>query len=225
MAVPAKIHALNSRQYKAFKRIVRDANDIERDVPTVEPANRSRLPIARLMTVGTDFPVYNPLETRKCVIFQLDRLSLQATVKFYGEDLWGAVWLTVGDLTIQIDCRATTDELRSRLQALSDCRVTAFPGMWEFAFGTDTRELPTITCEPVITSNSVRFLGGCVVTQEGWRSLTADGETASEVEVIDCIPYIEGEVKLGSMAVGTRYGDTIYLAGQWACPGFTFRSV
>jgi hypothetical protein len=223
--IPATAHAMNRKQYAAFKRLIRDSKDVVRDeAPTVEPANRSRLAIARLMTIGDEFPKYNPLETRKCVLFQLDRLSLQATVRFIGENLWGDVWLNIGSTTIRVDCRADTDELRKKLANLRDCRITAFPAMWEFAFGNDTRELPEITCEPVVTSTRP-FLGGCVVTQEGWRSATADGETASEVDVIDCIPYLEGEVKLGAMAVGTRYGDTIYLAGHWSCPRATFRSI
>jgi hypothetical protein len=224
--IPATAHAMNRKQYAAFKRLIRDSKDVVRDeAPTVEPANRSRLAIARLMTIGDEFPKYNPLETRKAAIFQLDRISLQATVKFYGEDLWGDVWLNIGSTTIRIDCRATTDELREALPNLRDCRITAFPGMWEFAFGDKVTELPEITCEAVLTTAPRRFLGGVVVTQEGWRSSSANGEDVSVVDVIDAIPYIEGELRLGAMAIGTRYGDEVYLAGQWSCPAFSFRSV
>lgn len=218
-------HALNPRQYRSFKRLVRDSQDGTRSTGAVEPADRRRSAVARLMVVGDSFPKYNPLEPRKVAIFGLNREGHQATVKFYGEDLWGDVWLTIGGSgTVRVDCRATTDELRSRV-SVRDCRITAFPGLWEFAFGESVAELPEITCEPVLTSSEERFLGGCVVTREGWRSQSADGEDFAEVEVIDSIPYIEGELRLGAMALGMRYGDALYVAGQWSCPAFSFRSV
>lgn len=219
------VYGLTLSQNQALETMVRGSKRGTRSAPYVPPANRGGSALARLMTIGTEFAVYNPLETREAAIFELNRNTQQATVKFYGEDLWGRVRLTVGSISIEIDCRATSEELRASLQALSGCRITAFPGLWEFAFDPSTTELPEITCEPVITSSSQRFLGGCVVTREGWRSVTTDNKEPSIVEVIDCIPYIEGEVKLGAMAIGHRYGASLFLAGEWSCPAFTFRSV
>lgn len=282
MRVPATAHALSGRQYKAFKKLVRDSNDIERDVATVEPVDRSRSSLARLMTIGAgvypdaelpdpdsdyievekldqlpatgqigrlylvtetlqtfrftqsgylpiELPIYNTLRSRPAVLFDLSRRTLQGTIQFLGEDLWGDVTLKIGDdVEARIDCRATTEQLRSALQQegfdLDRCRVTAFPGLWEFAFADDVAALPAVTCEPVITSTRP-FLGGCLVTREGWRSVSADGDTPSLVQVIDCIPHLEGEVKLGSMALAHRLGANLYMAGQWSCPGFTFRSI
>lgn len=220
-----EIYALTKAQRRVFGEMARDFKSPVLSAPAVPAADRGSLSVARLMTVGDEYPVYNPLETRKAAIFELSRNTLQATVKFYGEDLRGLVALTVGSISAQVDCRATTEELRAALSSLRKCRVTAFPGLWEFVFDDETRELPEITCEPVITSSAVRFLGGCVVTQEGWRSTSVDGDNFSQVDVIDSIPYIEGEVKLGAMALGIRYGAALYLAGQWSCPAFSFRSV
>lgn len=218
------VYGLTLSQNQALESLVRGSKRGTRSAPYVPAASRKDTSLARLMTIGKDFPVYNPLETREAALFELSRQTQQATVKFYGEDLWGRVALTVGSISIEIDCRATSEQLRAALQ-LRNCRVTAFPGLWEFAFDRSVTELPEITCEPVITSSSQRFLGGCVVTREGWRSVTTDNQEPSIVEVIDCIPYIEGEVKLGAMAVGHRYGAELYLAGVWSCPAFTFRSV
>jgi len=219
------VYGLTLAQNVALESLVRQSKRGARSAPYIPPANRSGSSLARLMTIGTEFPVYNPLETREAALFELSRHTQQATVKFIGQNLWGRVLLTVGSISIEIDCRADSTQLRSRLQALSRCRITAFPGLWEFAFDPGTTELPAITCEPVITSNSQRFLGGCVVTREGWRSVTTDNFEPAIVEVIDCIPYIEGEVKLGAMAIGHRYGASLFLAGEWSCPAFTFRSV
>lgn len=219
------VYGLTLAQNVALEHLVRASKTGTRRMPYVPGANRRGASLARLMTIGDTFPIYNPLEPRPAAIFELSRYTQQATVKFVGENLWGPVRLTIGDISIEIDCRVTTAALRANLQALSRCRITAFPGLWEFAFDDSVTELPWIDCEPVATVNAVRFLGGCIVTREGWRSTSADGDTVSMVDVIDSIPYIEGEVKLGAMALGLRYGAEVYLAGQWSCPAFTFRSL
>lgn len=214
---PEQFDDLNTIRNIVLKEGVRPAADIARKPPR-------DFPIARLMTVGDDFPKYNPIVSRPAAIFGLSRSTLQVTVKFYGEDLWGKVRLTVGSITVDVDCRATTDTLRAALVDLIDCRVTAFPGLWEFAFSEDVTELPTITCAPVVTNATERFLGGCVVTVEGWRSESADGDQYSLVDVLDAVPYVQGEVKLGSIAIAQRYGSALWLAGEWSCPAFSFRS-
>jgi hypothetical protein len=179
--------------------------------------------------IANQLPVYNPLHTRPAALFELSRQTLQLTVKFLGENLWGNVRLTIADISIEIDCQVTTLQLRTRLQAagvpVDRVRITALPGLWEFAFDRSFTELPEVTCEPVVTGNVRRFLGGCLVTREGWRSVTADNDSVVMVEVIDSIPFLDGEVKLGAMALGVRFGASLYLCGQWSCPACTFRSV
>lgn len=224
MTIPATAHALSGRQYRKFQKLVRDSQELEWSVGNVEPADRRRPVAARLMTIGDEVPVYDPLTPRKAALFTLNRDGLQKTVRFQGENLWGSVQLSVGGMSIAVDCRVDTETLRSRLAGLADCRITVFPGFWEFAFAETVNELPTITCEPVITTATERFIGGCIVMQEGWRSASVDGDNYSQVDVIDSIPFIEGEVKLGAMSVGLRYGAETYLCGTWSCPAYSFRS-
>lgn len=219
------LYPLTLKQNIAMERIWRDARWLVGANPEL-PAAGVRSDFARLMTVGSTFPKYRPTQTRNAALFELTQELPTVIVQFIGENLWGNVRLTIGSISIEIDCRADQETLRSRLNFTTDyCRATVFPGLWEFAFGRDIGDIPAVSCEPVVTSNSVRFLGGCVVTREGWRSVSQNGVNYDTVKVIDGIPFIEGEVKLGSMAICNRIGTDLYLAGPWHCPAFTFRSV
>lgn len=193
--------------------------------PAVEVGSRRPRPkgVARVMNVGDEFPVYSPLTVRQVALFQLSRETNQDVVQFFGEDLHGLVRLTVGDISIEIDCRASTAELRAALGIpLQDCRVTVFPGLWEFAWGDGINRRP-ITCAPVAAELANYCMAGIVIRQEGWRSTSADGDGFALVNLIDGIPFIEGELKRGAVSIASAIGDGLWIAHHWSCPAVTYR--
>lgn len=187
----------------------------------VTPKKRRQSLAVRVMEIGETHPDYNPIETREVALFVLNRTGIQKTVKFYGEDLEGDVLLTIDGDTYRIDCQATTDELRAAVgYLLRDCRATAFPGLWEFAYSGD--DAHDISAVPYVPSSGPFFDGGIVVINEGWVSVTADGENFSTVDVIDGIQHLQGEVKRGATAIASPLSESLWIAGHWSCPAFTF---
>lgn len=193
--------------------------------PSIEVGRRPPRPrgVARVMNVGDEFPVYSPLTVRKVALFQLSRETNQDVVQFFGEDLRGLVRLAVGDISIEIDCRASTDQLRAALGlSLQDCRITVFPGLWEFAWGEGINRRP-ITCTAVAADLADFCTAGIVIRQEGWRSTSSDGDGFALVDLIDGIPFIEGELKRGAVSIASAIGDGLWIAHHWSCPAVTYR--
>lgn len=193
--------------------------------PSIEVGRRPPRPrgVARVMNVGDEFPVYSPLTVRKVALFQLSRETSQDVVQFFGTDLHGLVRLTVGDISIEIDCRASTDQLRAALGlSLQDCRITAFPGLWEFAWSEGINRRP-ITCTAIAADLSDYCTAGIVIRQEGWRSTSSDGDGFALVDLIDGIPFIEGELKRGAVSIASAIGDGLWIAHHWSCPAVTYR--
>lgn len=192
--------------------------------PPVEIAGsrrRSRT-VARVMNVGDEFPVYSPLETRQVALFELSRDTDQDVIQFFGQDLHGLVSLQVGDISCEIDCRASTAELREAVGlAVADCRITAFPGLWEFAWGDRPRQ--TIECAAVPAYEAEFCAAGIVVRREGWRSVTSDGINYSLCDLVDGIPFIEGELKRGAVSIASQLGEGLYIAHHWSCPSVSYR--
>jgi hypothetical protein len=216
------LYALTSQQHADIGHVVRSSrNRVRSQVNVGRGDGRQR--VARVMNDGAEFPIYDSIAERDAALFELSRSTDQDTLQFFGSDLQGLVRLTIGSISIEIDCRATTDELRAALGLdVSICRVTAFPGLWEFAW--QLGMVPqTITCVPVPAAEDIYCTAGIVQRREGWRSVSADGANVSRVKVLDCIPFLEGELKRGAMAMAFPLGDTLYAAGVWSCPGVTYR--
>ncbi len=193
--------------------------------PAIELTGRPRRSrnVARVMNVGDEFPTYSPLEVRQTAIFYLDRESYQDTVQFFGEDLHGLVRVVAGDTSVEVDCRVTTAELREALGiSLADCRITVFPGLWEFAWA-DSYVRRSVSVTPVNADVAEYCKAGIVVRQEGWRSASADGDNYSLVNLIDGIPFIEGELKRGAVSIASAIGDGLWIAHHWSCPAVTYR--
>lgn len=189
------------------------------DVPA--KTRRSRT-VARVMNVGDEFPTYSSLATRQVALFELARDVETDVIQFFGEDLHGLVSLRVGDISCEIDCRASTGELRQAVGlSVQDCRITAFPGLWEFAWGDVTRK--SITCNPKPAGLEDFCFAGIVVYPEGWRSVTSDGINPTMVDLIDGIPYIQGELKRGAVSIASALGEGLYIAHHWSCPSVTYR--
>lgn len=199
--------------------------------------------VARLMTIATTPPKYRPLVDRNAAIFTHEVDLITVIVKFFGEDLWGDVRLRIWPLTyinpedvedtentapidVRVDCRIETPALRAAIALPPDlCRITAFPGLWEFAFARNVIDAPTIVVDPVITSAPRRFLGGAVPFREAWRSRSSGGNSFDIVKVVDSIPHLDGEVKPGAMTLGYKIGLDRFVCSNWSCPRFTFRSL
>lgn len=217
------VYGLTGDQHKALGVLLGQSGNIVREEapPVIRRGVVSEF--ARVMTL--DFPTYSPREPRQCALFYHDPDSVTVTVKFFGESLAGDVLLNFGNTTIRLDCRSTTEQLRYRLGlSLAYCRATVFPGLWEFAFVNPDKEPPDITVDTYYTGN-VPFLGGVVVTREGWTSATEDGDTFVKIDVIDAVPFRRGQVKAGAIALAQAYGADQFMVAGWNCPEFTFKSL
>ncbi len=204
--------------------VLKDGNIHRREVPQHKS---SRYPgICRVMVHAEDFPIYTPKTPREVAVFGLNVEGYQKTIEMFGENLEGALTVTIDGNSFTLDCQATTEELRAAagLQ-LRDCRVTAFPGLWEFAFTSSGRwksREPVVTAVPFVPQSDPWYDGSVLVIDEGWVSLTEDGDTFATIEVTDCLPYLHGEVKRGAIAVAHWSQEAGWIVGQWRCRAFSF---
>ena len=215
MSEEQAIYGLTDDQHREVSQVVIDWRTIVRPQAGVPAATRRNLSIARVMNVDAAYPVYLPREYRSVALFTPSRDTQQTTLQMFGTDLTGYIQITIDGTTFTVDCQSTSAQLRTAFALpLNVCRVTAFPGTWEFAWSGDAK---TITAIPYTD-----FLGGLLVTDELWRSQTADGEEPVLVDSIDAVPFIEGQVKRGAISLASPWGDGIYMAQYWHCPGFNF---
>lgn len=215
------ILGLTSAQHTEIGRLVFEGRTSLRPAVGVTPKKRRAHSTIRVMEISDDHPEYDPLNTREAALFVLNRQGIQKTLKFYGDNLEGDVVLTIDGQEYRLDCQSTTDELRDAIGLpLRDCRITAFPGLWEFAFsGADEHDVSAVAYDG---HTSDFFDGGLWVTDEGWVSETADGENYSVVDIIDGIQHLQGEVKRGATAIASPLSESLWIAGVWHCPAFTF---
>jgi hypothetical protein len=222
------IYGLTQEQHTAVGDLLqRSGNIVRAEAP---PVVRRGAPSEFVRVMSLDFPTYSPREAREVALFEHDPLAVVVTAKFFGESLAGDVVLKFGSLSIRLDCRSTTAQLRAKLGvALNYCRATVFPGLWEFHFVDPTvvrtQTPPTIDVETYFTGGNLPFTGGVVVTREGWVSATDDGDNFAKVEVIDAVPFRKGQVKAGGIALAQRYGADQFMVSGWSCPEFTFKSM
>lgn len=170
--------------------------------------------VARIMIVDDTYPVYSPLVPRKVALFAPSPDTQQTTVQMFGCDLDGYILLTIDGTEFRVDCQSSIDQLSGTLGLGRTCRVTAFPGTWEFAWKKDA---PEVTARP-----SDGFYGGLIVRQELFLSVTDDGRYPILVDCLDAIPFIEGEVKRGALSIAWQHGVDTFLAAYWRDPAFNF---
>lgn len=177
------------------------------------------------MCLGPDFPIYNPRETQSVAYFVHDLENQTVTLEMFGDDLAGFINVTINGNVLTVNCQLGTDELRAAFGFnLKECRITAFPGLWEFAFA---GEAPEMFAEPgpgyASLSNRV-YPGGCLIVQEAWRSVYNDSGELDLIEITDMTPFSEGEVKPGAIAKAT-WSDSVpsgWLVDGWKCREFRF---
>lgn len=123
------IYGQTLKQSLETERLCRAARISEGSLGTI-PDGKPSPEFARLMTVGSQFPKYRSTQQRNAALFEYRPELATSIVTFHGENLWGNVSLTVGSISIEIDCRADQETLRSRLNLnTEDVRVTVFPGL------------------------------------------------------------------------------------------------
>jgi len=215
MSEEQAIYGLTDEQHREVSQVVIDWRTIVRPQAGVVAAKRRTPSINRVMNVDDGYPVYEPREYRKVALFVPSRDTQQTTLQMFGKDLEGDIRITIDGTTYTIDCQSTSAQVRVAIPLpASICRITVFPGTWEFAWKDTAQEITAIPYSD--------FYGGLLVTDELWRSQTADGEEPVLVDSIDAIPFIEGQVKRGAISLASPWGDGIYMAQYWHCPGFNF---
>lgn len=178
----------------------------------------------RVMIIDSDYPVYTPREERAVAYFVRDLTRQTISIEMFGDNLAGPVTVTIDGTAYTVVCQSSTAGLRAAFGFnLNYCRVTAFPGLWEFAFAGTA---PTVTAEPAVgTSTTLTFSGGLVVTEEAWVSAADEQGRLLTIDVIDVIPFAEGEVKPGSVGVAMFAASSGWIVPKWYCREFQFLSL
>ena len=178
---------------------------------------------ARVMILGPEFPIYSPRESRLCPWFVRDLTRETISIEMFGDDLSGYIDVYIDGNLYRTDCQLGTDELRAWFgYDLDDCRITAFPGFWEFAF---SGAAPYITAEPgpgTSSYSNLQYRGGVLVTLEGWVSVDDGRGGLDLLELVDCIPFAEGEVKPGAIAIARWSNQVGWFVEKWQCREFRF---
>lgn len=219
---------LDSQQHYEVGRLLGHSRDVVRRPPPTARRSLTAAGVVRIMQTGDEYPIYNPRVTRSVAVFELNPDAKTRTITMSGNNLEGKLIVTIDGVSYgQVDCRATTDQLRAAIPLdLDDCRITAFPGYWEFAFeesGRWARTQPVLTVTPYVPSSVPFFDGGLWVQEEAWTSVSDDGDTYATIEITDCLPFIEGEVRRGAIAIAHWSDQAGWIASQWTCRPFTFQ--
>ena len=188
----------------------------------VPKKRRTEYDLIRVMVIKSTYPIYTPREEQAVAYFTRDTSRETITIEMFGDNLAGNIDVTIGGILYKVDCQSSTAELRAAFGFnLQKCRVTAFPGLWEFAFSGNALE---ITAEPAVGDTDIlTFSGGLVVTQEAWVSVADNTGRLLAINVVDAIPYAQGEVKSGSIATAKWSAGVGWVVDNWHCREFRFR--
>jgi hypothetical protein len=181
---------------------------------------------ARVMQIDDGYPVYEPDKIRNVAVFVLGPRNRVRTIEMTGDDLHGDINVTIDDAqfglaTWNLNCQSQTEAVRKKFGFLdSYCRVTVFPGMWEFVFAD---EPPAMFVEARPSSGDNLFSGGLQLINERWVSIDDGNGGVKTIEATDSMPFLEGEVKRGSRALAHWSDSEGWIIGQWQCRPFWFR--
>lgn len=218
------VYGLDPQQHAALGDLIARGGVTVRK-PPVKTARRSFvLGVIRVMIIKSGYPKYTPREERAVAYFQRDLSQGTVTIEMFGSALAGPIAVTIDGTLYTVNCQSSTAQLRAAFGfPLKDCRITAFPGLWEFAFAGDA---PVITAEPAVgITQTLTYSGGLVVTDEAWRSADDGQGNLYTIPVVEALPYSEGEVKPGSVGVAFWSDDIGWVVDKWHCREFSFRSL
>lgn len=189
---------------------------------------------ARVITMAADDPTYTPRVPREVGVFTLHPDGSQITIEFSGHALEGDLVLTIAGVEIQIDCRATTSQLRTKLVAAGiaarECRATVFPGLWELDFngGRWSKDPPSVQAEafepPAEDTETPIFSGQLRITREAWLSVTANRLDVETILCRDWIPHKNGAIKAGAIGAAAWCHEAGWLVLAWQCRDYSFRA-
>lgn len=222
-----EIYGLTLTQNQAVERLVKSSRNSTRPATGLSPPNAKYPGLGRVIIFDTEDPTYDPTTTREVALFRFNPTGTQKTVEFSGQNLEGDLVLTLAGTEYQIPCASTTAELRAILNLdLQDCRVTVFPGYWEFDFnnGQWAGDAPSFTIdayEPEDEDDPV-FDGTAIITDEGWVSVTDDGDTYKTIEINDWVPFLTGAVKAGSIGLIGWSHEAGWISLAWQCRDWSF---
>lgn len=215
------------QHYAVGQLVARDRAIIRRQQPAGRPTTYPG--VARVLCLGDDDPVYTPRSARDVAVFRWNPTGAQVTVELSGTDLQGQLDVSVGEVTAIVDCQVTTAELRTALGiSLKDCRITVFPGLWEFDFnhGRWSASAPTVSVTPhepeEENDDAPVFDGGLRVVNEGWVSITPDGDTYVTAPTTDWIPHLSGAIKAGAIGAAVWSHEAGWLVLAWQCREWSF---
>ena len=211
------------------------AADAFKTVPAPAPAVNAQFPgTCRVLILADALPVYTPKSLRSVGLFRLNANGQQTTIEFTGHALEGDLILIIGGVQVQIDCKATTADLRDKLRTAginsTDCRATVFPGLWEFDFngGRWSDASPSITCyafePPPEDTVTPIFSGQITVTPEAWVSVPDNAGGVTRILCRDWIPHKPGAIKPGAVGACVWCHEAGWMAIAWQCRDFSFRA-
>lgn len=222
-----ELFGLYENQHRALERL--DAASRHTTRPAVGVVSKPRLTVnggARVMYVDEGYAFYNPREKRRVAVFHLNREADTKTIEMSGTDLNGNLLVTIAGVEYAAECRSTTEQLRAIFfEYERDCRITAFPGMWEFAWTGDAPEM-SVRPGPLTGGSELvnGYTGGALLIDEAWVS-SEDGSGGVEmIDVTDAMPFLEGQIRRGARAIAYWAKSDGWLVGEWACRAFSFRS-
>lgn len=177
---------------------------------------------ARVMFIDDGYAVYSPRKPRKVAVFHLNRIEQTKTIEMFGTNLSGDLIVTIAGVDYVTDCRSSTATLRAVFAPfVQDCRITAFPGMWEFAW---TGDAPEMSVRPGLILHDRGYTGGVLLVDEAWRSEDNGNGGFVTIDGTDAMPFIEGEIRRGSRAIAHWTRRDGWLIGDWKCRAFSFRA-
>lgn len=224
-----EILGLTPDQHQRLGRLERASRAITRPATGLGAVNGKYPGVARVIIIDDTDPVYSPLEVRDVGIFRRNPSGVQKTIEMVGTNLEGDIVLTIDGTDYQVPCNATTAELRAAIGlSITDCRATAFYGLWEFDFnyGRWASDAPSFSVDafepPPEDTETPVFDGGLILTDEGWVSATDDGDTYKTIETNDWVPFLTGAVKRGSIGLAHWSHEAGWLSSAWQCREISF---
>jgi len=223
MSESEEVIVFHPDDFATLQSVVRDWATTQRPQAGVQATKRRAAhDFIRVMVIKSSYPIYTPREQQTVSYFVRDLSRDTITIEMFGVNLAGPIDVTIDGTLYTVNSQSSTAQLRAKFgYRLSFCRVTAFPGLWEFAF---SGVAPTITAQPAPGITTIRtFSGGLVVTREAWVSVADEAGNLLAISVVDAIPYAHGEVKSGAIAIAKWSAGAGWIVENWHCREFNFR--
>lgn len=228
-----QVYGLTAQQHDELGLYFGRNRDVRR--PSPQQATGNAFPgTCRVITMAADDPAYTPRVPREVGVFTLHPNGSQITIEFSGHALEGDLVLTIAAVQIQIDCKATTSQLREALVAAGiasrECRATVFPGLWELDFngGRWSDDPPGVQAEafepPAEDTETPVFSGQLRITREAWLSVTRNRQDVETILCQDWIPHKDGAIKAGAIGAVVWCHEAGWLVLAWQCRDYSFRA-